>query len=106
MSLNPLLAGLPPVHPGEIIADMFEQPDFKHTKTAVAAALGLNRRGFYDLLGGKTGVTANTALRLSKVLGSRPEFWMKLQANHDLRVARDAMAEELAGLPTLEGAAA
>lgn len=106
MSPNPLLAGLPPVHPGEQIAEMIDSPDFRHSKVAVAEALGINRNGLYLLLNGKTGITANMALRLSRVLGNEPEFWMRLQANYDLRVARAALGDTLDGLPVLARAAA
>lgn len=101
MSNNPLLAGLSPVHPGEIIAEIIDSPDFPHSKVAVAEALGINRAGLYKLLDGKNGVTAQMALRLERVLGSSAAFWMQLQANHDLRVARDTLGAIIAGLPRL-----
>lgn len=106
MSLNPLLAGLPPVHPGAIIADIIGSSDFGHSKVAVAKALGINRNGLYQLLEGRNAITANMALRLSKVIGNDPDFWMRLQANYDLRVAYQATRAEIDQLQKLEPAAA
>ncbi len=101
MNAKSLTAGLPPVHPGELIAGMIAAEDFPHSKTAVAEALGINRNGLYLLLNGKTGITANMALRLSRVLGSEPDFWMRLQATYDLKMAREALGDQLEALPVL-----
>lgn len=97
MSINPLLKGLPPTHPGEVLRDIVV-PGSGLSVTAFAEALGIGRRTLYDIFDGKTGVTAETALRLGKLLGGRAELWMNLQASYDLKVAAEALAPALAGI--------
>ncbi|MGO4686254.1 HigA family addiction module antitoxin [Hyphomicrobium sp. 2TAF46] len=50
--------------------------------------MGVSRRALYDILEGKSAITAPTALRLEAVLGSSAEFWLVLQSQHDLWKAR------------------
>lgn len=104
MSLNPLLKGLPAVHPGEILRDIVV-PGLGISKVAVAGHLGINRSSLYDLFEGATAVTAPMALRLGKLCGNGPEFWMSLQANYDLTIAQRELASEIEAIPTLAGAA-
>ena len=75
-----------PSHPGEIIADAIAALDM--TKTAFSASLGISRQTLYDLIEQRQGVSAGTAVRLEAVLGSSAEFWLNLQAAHDLWGAR------------------
>ena len=75
-----------PAHPGAILRDDIEA--LKVSKVAVAEALGISRRGLYDVLEGKIGVSPDMAVRLEAVLGGSGEFWLNLQAAHDLYVAR------------------
>lgn len=53
--------------------------------------------GWKDADGGrkKTGITADTALRLSRYVGTTPSFWMSLRANYDLEIARDSQGAEI-----------
>lgn len=77
---------LRPSHPGELIAADIEA--LGASKTSIAAQLGVTRKALYDILDGKTGVTAAMAVRLETVLGSSAEMWMGLQSAHDLWKAR------------------
>ena len=52
-----------------------------------------------DIIAGKRAITADTALRLGKFFGTEPEFWMNLQRNYELRVARNAIGPELEKIP-------
>jgi addiction module HigA family antidote len=104
---NPLLAGLAPVHPGEILAeDVLPALKREHgvTKTVFAAHLHMTRQALENILKGQSAVTPATALRLGKLLGNGAEFWLALQADYDLRRARDQLADELEQLPTLSAA--
>lgn len=104
---NPLLAGLAPVHPGEILAeDVLPALKREHgmTKAAFAAHLHITRQALENILKGQSAVTPTTALRLGKLLGNGAEFWLALQADYDLRRARDQLAGELDRLPTLTAA--
>ena len=71
-----------PSHPAEIIAADIEALGL--SKVALAEALGISRKTLYDILDQKQGVTAKMAIRLEKVMGSSAEFWLNLQAAHDL----------------------
>ena len=78
-----------PSHPAEIIADAIEAHSL--SKTAFAGALGISRQTLYDLPDQKQGVSAAMAIRLEAVLGSSAEFWLNLQAAHDLWSARKSV---------------
>jgi len=72
-----------PTHPGEILLDEFLTP-LGVTQVAFAAHLGVPVQRVNELVRGKRGVTPETAWLLSQALGTTPEFWMNLQAAHDL----------------------
>jgi antitoxin HigA-1 len=79
---------LPMPHPGRLLADDVEA--LGTGKAELARRLGVTRKALYDILDGKTGVTASMALRLEAVFGSSAEFWLGLQTQHDLWKARQA----------------
>jgi addiction module HigA family antidote len=71
-----------PAHPGEIIQEYVE--DLGLTVTALAAHLKITRANLSRMIHGKTGVSAEMAVRLSEAFGTSPEVWIRLQANCDL----------------------
>lgn len=73
-------------HPGVSIAEAIEGAD--EPKSRMATKLGISRRQLYDLLEGKTAITAPMALRLERVFGGTAEFWLGLQSQYDLWKAR------------------
>ena len=75
-----------PFHPGEILQEEFLQPA-GITQTAVAEQLGWTRARLNELIKGKRGITAESALDLAEVLGTSTKLWMNLQATWDLDVA-------------------
>ena len=75
-----------PIHPGEILEEEFLKPAGL-TQGRLAAALGVSRRTVNEIVRGRRSITAETAIRLSKVLGTSPELWMGLQADYDLLTA-------------------
>ena len=78
--------GLPPVHPGEILREDI-LPEVGLSVTAAAKALGVSRQMLHDILAERKPVSAIMCLRISRLLGSTPEFWMRLQAEYDLKKA-------------------
>ena len=78
--------GLPPVHPGEIIRDDI-LPEVRLSVTAAAKALGVSRQMVHDILAGRKPLSAVMCLKVSRLFGSSPEFWMRLQAEYDLKKA-------------------
>jgi addiction module HigA family antidote len=85
---------LPAIHPGEVLREEFLGP-MKLTPYAVAKAIGVPRTRIERLAREETPMTADTALRLSRYLGTTPGFWMGLQAQFDLEVASDRLDKEL-----------
>ncbi len=101
---NPLLKGLRPVHPGEILREDV-LPALRRPKTEIARLLGISRQTLYDLLAERQPVTARMALRIGKLCGNGGDIWYKLQQRYDMRLAEQEMAEEIAKIPTLREAA-
>jgi len=80
---------LPPVHPGEILREDV-LPEVGLSVMATAQALGVSRQMLHDILAERRPLSAVMCLKLSRLLGSTPEFWMRLQAEYDLkRAAQD-----------------
>jgi len=76
-----------PPHPGEIIKEFCVEP-LGLTVTKAAKSLGVTRKTFSMLLNGKSGISPEMALRLSKVFGRTPEGWLRLQLQYDLWKAK------------------
>lgn len=75
-----------PFHPGEILLEEFVKPAGL-TQTALAKTLGWTKTRLNELIKGKRGITADSALDLARVLGTSPKLWMNLQATYDLNEA-------------------
>lgn len=84
-----------PVHPGETLREDFMTP-LGLTANRLAIELRVPVTRVNDIARGKRAITADTALRLARYFGTTPHFWMNLQANYDLEVARDARGQEIA----------
>ena len=74
-----------PVHPGEILGEELEELGL--SANALAKALDVPTNRVTAVLNGQRGVTADTALRLSRYLGTTPQLWQNLQKAFELRVA-------------------
>lgn len=72
-----------PTHPGEILLEEFLRP-LGVSQVALAEHLGVPVQRINELVRAKRGVTPETAWLLAGALGTSPEFWINLQANHDL----------------------
>jgi antitoxin HigA-1 len=72
-----------PVHPGYFLETRYLKP-LGLSQLALAAALGISRRRVNELVRGKRGVSADTALRLAAYFRTEPEFWMQLQASWEV----------------------
>lgn len=77
------------LHPGEILLEEFLQP-MGITAGRLATLIEVDRRRTTDIVAGRRDVTADTALRLARLFGTTPDFWINLQAHYDLECARDA----------------
>jgi addiction module HigA family antidote len=81
------------IHPGEHIADEIEAQSLSASELARALHIPTNR--LTEIIRGRRGVSADTALRLAQWLGTSPEYWMNLQRNYELRLAEQAHGEEI-----------
>ena len=84
---RPLKLGRRPQHPGQFLDSRFLQP-LALSQDALATALGISRRRVNEIVNGRRGLTADTALRLARYFGTGPELWLHLQAAWDLHIAR------------------
>lgn len=78
------------IHPGEVLLEEFLKP-MDLSQNAIARAIGVPPRRINEIVLGKRGITADTAIRLAKHLGTSEQFWMGLQADYDLEEARRGM---------------
>jgi antitoxin HigA-1 len=85
---------LPPVHPGEILLEEFLKP-LGISQNRLGRDLGVSPRRINEIIHGKRSITADTALRLSRYFGTSAEFWLGLQADYDLDMAKDKLADRL-----------
>ncbi len=83
----------PAVAPGEILLEEFLKP-LELGQVEAARRLGISLNRLNEIILGKRGVTADSALRLARLLKTSPQFWMRLQADWDLHqaIARAARA--------------
>ena len=85
---------LPNIHPGEILLEEFLSP-MSISQNRLARAMDVPPRRINEIVHGKRAVTADTALRLARALGTSEQFWMGLQADYELEEARKATGSKL-----------
>jgi addiction module HigA family antidote len=78
--------GMRPIHPGEVLQEEFLKP-LEMSSRRLAESLGVPHNRISAIVAGERDVTADTALRLGRALGTTPEFWLNLQQAYDLRTA-------------------
>lgn len=86
---------LEPIHPGEVLQAEFIKP-FGLSQNRLASAIGVPTRRVNEIVLGRRGVTADTALRLARYFGNSPQFWLGLQTDHDLDAAQRSLGTRLA----------
>ena len=90
-----------PIHPGEILMEDFIEA-FGITQNKLAVSIGVPPRRINEIVHGKRGITADTAIRLARFFGTSDEFWMNLQSNYELRLERRALGDKVAAIAPLE----
>lgn len=76
-----------PTHPGEVLLEEFLKP-LELTQVAFAEHIGVPVQRVNEIVRGKRGVTPETAWLFAQALGTTPQFWLNLQSQHDLALAR------------------
>lgn len=85
---------LPNIHPGEILLEEFLKP-LDLSQNALARAIGVPPRRINEIVLGKRGITADTAMRLARAFGTSERFWLGLQADYDLEQAQCKLGSAL-----------
>ncbi len=85
---------LNPIHPGEVLLEEFLKP-MGLSQNKVALSIGVPSRRINEIVLGKRGVTADTALRLGRYFDMSPQFWLGLQMDYDLDITADKLAKRL-----------
>lgn len=94
---------LDPIHPGEVLMEDFIN-GFGITQNKLAVSIGVPPRRINEIVHGKRGITADTALRLGRYFGIDPQFWLNLQSHYELEIAEDRVAEQIAAIKPLNAA--
>jgi addiction module HigA family antidote len=94
---------LPPTHPGAMLREDF-MPDYGLSVTALAEALGVSRQTVNELLRERRALSPAMALRLSRLFGNSPEFWLNAQRAVDLWQAERELEKDLNRIGTLKAA--
>ena len=92
-----------PTHPGEMLKEDF-MPDFDLNTTTLAKALGVSRQTINEILRKRRAVTPAMALRLSRLFGNSPEFWLNAQHSWDLWYSEQLLEKELSHIRPLNAA--
>ena len=101
--LNNTNREIPPTHPGEMLREDF-LPDYNLTTTSLANALGVSRQTINELLRERRAITPIMALRLSRLFGNSPEFWLNVQHARDLWESEQRFKKELKQIHPLNAA--
>lgn len=101
MSKRTIKRGLPAMHPGEILREDI-LPALGRSKTEIAGLLGISRQTLHDIMTEKQPVTVGMAVRLGKLIGNGPVFWLNLQRAYDLERAEHEV--DVSAIPTLVAA--
>jgi addiction module HigA family antidote len=84
---------LPPVHPGRILKDELDELGLSASAMALALRIPANR--LTEIVNGKRGISADTAMRLARYFGTSAQMWMNLQSHYELEVAETALADRI-----------
>ena len=87
------------IHPGEHLAEQLDELGMSAAE--LGRQLGVPTNRITGILNGQRAVTGDTALRLGHFFGGNPQFWLNLQAIHDLRIAEHKVGKNVRALPTL-----
>src|SRR5258707_11845605 len=83
-----------PIHRGETLREDVIKP-LNMSVNQLAKSLAVDAARLNEIVRGRRGITADTALRLARYLGTTPEFWLKLQLEYDLRIAQQTKQKEI-----------
>jgi len=82
------------IHPGEVLKEEFLDP-FEISQNRLAREISVPPRRIYEIILGKRGISADTAVRLARYFGTSESFWMGLQADYEIEEAKRALGKRL-----------
>ncbi|NKI36179.1 HigA family addiction module antidote protein [Wenzhouxiangella sp. XN79A] len=88
----------PNIHPGEVLLEEFLQP-LEISQNALTRAIKVPPRRINEIVLGKRRITADTAVRLARALGTSERFWLGLQDDYDLEQAREELGSDADSIP-------
>ena len=100
---NTIKREIPPTHPGEVLREDF-MPDYGLTTVALADALKVSRQTINEILRERRSITPIMALRLSRLFGTTPEFWLNAQNARDIWNSEQNFKNELKQIYPLDAA--
>jgi antitoxin HigA-1 len=83
-----------PISPGDLLKEEF-LAEYRLSQNRLAKAIGISPNRIAEIVNNRRRISADTALRLSVYFGNSPEFWMNLQAQYDLRMARKKLSPQV-----------
>ncbi len=92
-------SGLPPIHPGEFLAETLHELDISQAQ--FARAIGVSAMRVSHVVNCTRPVTAELALLFGRALGQSPQYWLNLQAAYDLKIAEAAIGKQLLAVTEL-----
>jgi len=92
-------SGLPPIHPGEFLAETLHELGFSQAQ--FARAIGVSPMRVSHVVHRTRPVTAELALLFGRALGQSPQYWLNLQAAYDLKTAEAAISQQLLNVAEL-----
>jgi addiction module HigA family antidote len=95
-----MAAGHPPIHPGEVLLEEFLRP-LTISQYRLAQVIDVPPRRINEIVHGKRAISPDTALRLSRALGTSDRFWINLQTHYDLEVQLEGHRAELDKIQSL-----
>lgn len=93
------------IHPGEVLKEEFLIP-MNISVYRLSKETGLSQTRLGQIIAGKRGITAETALKLGRALRVPAEFWMNLQVHYDIEEAEKALKKEIVRIQPIEASAA
>ncbi|MDB5968019.1 MAG: higA [Hydrocarboniphaga sp.] len=93
--IQPRARRIPPTSPGEMLVEEFLKP-LEMSNYRLAKEIGVPAQRIGEIIAGRRSITADTDLRLCRFFGLSDGWWLRLQADYDTRIARDAMSKALA----------
>jgi antitoxin HigA-1 len=83
-----------PIHPGEVLLEEYLKP-LGISQNKLALAMRVSPQRINEIINGKRSMTAETAIRLAKAIGTTPEFWLSLQDEYDLQVTKSNIGSQI-----------